>query len=208
MRISKVQLAGLLVGAMLLGGVGSVTAQEEAPDDPPAVEDGERLEGHRRPGKGRRHHPGMRAIRSEAVLPTSEDGVFRTVRTDRGELAEIDGRVLVIDEADGETVRVPVDDDTRIHEDGEEASLDDLAEGDHVFALRAKEDGDADFVTEVVKALSAERFEELQDRIEDRRARMEACREEPDAEDCERPRRGPGGPGFGSGSVPSEPGAA
>lgn len=179
MRISKLQLAGLLVGAVLLGGVASVGAQEESP---PSAEEGER------PHRGKRGglHGPRGAIRSEAVVPGSEEGTFRTIRTDRGTLAAVEDRTLVIDEADGETVRVPIADDTRIRRDGEEASFEDLEVGDHVIVLRARE-GDGILATEAVKAVTAERLEEL----EQRRARIEACREDPEDEGCEPPHRGP-----------------
>lgn len=199
MRITWKGLLGIVAGAFILGSTISVAAQ----DSTPTPDGGSSAESEERDGPklGLRrglHGPGKHAIRSEAVLPPLEDGgEFRTVRTDQGRLERIDGSTLVIAEEDGTEVTVPVQDDTRIRREREEAELSDLEVGDHVHTVRVKE-GSGDFVTEGIHAVSAERYAELEERRAEFAERIEACREDPDAEDCPRRPRGPrGGRGFG-----------
>ena len=165
MRIGKVQLVALVIGGAVAGSTLSVTAQE-----------GTKPRGER-PHKaafGPMHH----AIRSEAVLPpATEGGAFRTVRTNRGVLSSVDGSTLVIDQEDGKTARVAVQDGTRISRDGERAELSDLAKGDHVFTLEEKA-GDAAFTTRGVQAISPARWAEMQERRERCRANPEQCRDQ------------------------------
>ena len=170
MRIGKLQLLALLLGAVVLGGMATVTAQE-APDEP--REQGAKARMHRG-GHGLARH----ALRTEAVVPGDEEGTFRTIRRDSGVIESISGSTLRIEEADGHIAQVSVSDDSTIRRDGQEASLDDLEVGDHVMAVQV-DDGDG-FVTKGVRAISAERYEELEQR-------REACREDPD--ECRGQRR-------------------
>lgn len=180
MGLIRRYLFPLVVGLLLAVGVSyaSTTAPPAADEVVFAQaedegEDDEAMRRHRGPG-----HHGPRAflrhaVRAEAVIEGPE-GEFRTIRTDRGVVAAIEDRTLVIEEADGEVVRIPVSDDTEIKHDGEEAELGDLQEHDHVFAHRI-DDGDG-FVTEHVFALSPEAYEERRAGRADRSERFERRR--------------------------------
>lgn len=149
MRISKLQLIGLVIGSLLLGSVASVSAQET--NKPRA-----------RMAKG--FHG---AVRGELVVPFG-DG-FREVRIDRGTLESVDGSAVKIKEADGTSVTIDTSDDTRVSRDGQGAELADLRPGDQVFALRAIQDGG--LKAETVRAISPKRQQE-------RHARREECRQD------------------------------
>lgn len=146
----------LVVGGLILGSVVSATANHGG-------------DGPRGDGPGFKRHLG-KMVRSDAVVE-GEDGTFNQVRIDHGILKSVDGSTLTIEEADGETVEVTTHDETRFNRDGEKAELGDLETGDHVFTHRVKK-GDADYVTEHVRAVSAERYAEMQ-------ARREACEDDP-----------------------------
>jgi hypothetical protein len=73
---------------------------------------------------------------------------------------------------------VTVTDETDIRRDREEAEIDDLEVGDHVRTHQMKE-GDGDFVTEHVGAISAEQYAEME-------AQRQACEDDPSAENCGR----------------------
>lgn len=187
MRISGKSALGLVVGGVILGSIVSVAAQETPAPTPGA-------EVAPRPKMHGLHHGGPKgAIRSESVYPGVDGGPVRTVRTDSGTLSKVDGNTLTISEADGKTVEVEVADATRIMRDGAEAKLADLEEGDHVTTVRTKE-GDAAFTTEAVRAVSAERYAELE-------AQRAACRENP--ETCPHPGRGFGHRGWGPAPGPA-----
>jgi hypothetical protein len=177
-QISKKMLLGLVLGAAVVGSMGSVVAQTgDDPSPPPSAEADEERGARFHGGPGGRHGPGGKAIRSEAVVPPAEEGgEFRTVRTDSGTLESIDGNTLTIAEEDGEKVEVTITDDTDIRRDREEAEAGDLEEGDHVRTHRVKE-GDGEYVTKHVGALSAERYAELQQQ-------RQACEDDPSAENC------------------------
>jgi hypothetical protein len=168
--ISK-HLASVVIGALAVGGVSYVAAQAAtspqqvalAQDQTPA-----------RPQKAGRAGGGIglgRAIRGDAVVGDRQ-GQFRNVHFDRGTLESVDGTTLVIKEDDGKIVNVGTNDQTRIRRDREQAQLSDLKPGDHVAALQVK-DGDT-FTTKFVRAISPEKFAELQQQREDRRARRKA----------------------------------
>ncbi len=203
----------IAIGSLLLGGTMSALGQSD--DDPQTVDlaqaedpapeagateelaiGGPRGRGPGGPGfhrfKGR--HGGL--VRSESVVEGDEDGTFNTVRVDRGELTAVDGNTLTIKEADGETVEVSVNDDTRIGRNGERAEVGDLEVGDHVTAHQVKE-GDGEFVTKHVMAISPERYEEMEAEREEMEAAREACRDNDQSTECERPFRGPRGRGPG-----------
>lgn len=172
----KRHLAVLIAGTVMLSGATYVAAQvsvapvpsnevtlaqADAPDEGTAPD--EEAPAAR---KGMRpfHRP---PVRGELVVPGQEDGTFNTIKIDRGILKSVNGTTVVIDEADGTTVEIPTDENTRVHRDREEAKVGDLVAGDHIFALRVK-DGDT-FVTKGIRAISAEKWEEFQSRREDRR---------------------------------------
>jgi hypothetical protein len=194
MKITRWTLIGLVVGALAVGSaVGSVWSVSAQTPTPEAEQAPESPQTERAPGPKQMRGGGgpKNAIRSESVLPPREEGGgFVTVRTDQGEISAKDGSSISVKEADGPTAQIPVGSDTRIRRDGAEATLDDLQVGDHVFGVREKV-GDGEWTTRGVRAVSAERWAEIQ-------ARREACTADPTGEDCPRPRRGRGGPGrFG-----------
>jgi hypothetical protein len=117
-----------------------------------------------------------RAIRGEAVVPKREGEGFNKVKFDRGVLERVDGSTLVIKEDDGATVEVPTSDETEIHRDGEAAELGDLRAGDHVSANQVDE-GDG-YVTRFVRAVSTERFAELEQKREECKENPMQCRRE------------------------------
>lgn len=190
MQISRKMLIGLVLGAAVVGSIGSVAAQTDEPSSSPSAEiekaPGTRKGfGHGGPGHGK-------AVRSTAVLePEEEGGEFRTVQSYSGTLEAIDGNTLTIAMADGEKAEVAVGDDTQIRRDREEAELGDLEVGDHVRTHQMKE-GDGEFVTEHVGAISAEQYAEME-------AQRQACEDDPSAENCGRRFRGgrrASGPGM------------
>lgn len=202
MQISKTQLLLIVASATLVGSVVSVAAQEgPAPiPEPPAAQvqqpeppdEGkpDRPRGDKPDRPTHRRHPGPdgalgRAMRGEFVLPGRDGGPVTTVRIDRGVLESRDGNVLVVREEDGTVVRIPVTDETRIGRDGERATIEDLREGDRVATRRVKE-GDGDFVTRHVRAISAERQAQIDQRKEECRANPEQCRAERRAQRLER----------------------
>jgi len=190
MKLSWKSGVALIIGGILLGGSLSAVAQNDGstPDGP---KDAEVKAAHfrgRGPGGpgGPGHHLG-KLVHSESIVEGEEDGTFNTIRVDAGTLQAVDGNTLSIERADGESVRVTVDDDTEIRRDREEVEVGDLEQGDHVIAHQVKE-GDGDFVTKHVMAISAERYAEFE-------ANREACTDDDEATECERPgHRGRGGP--------------
>lgn len=167
----KRHLGSLVVAALVVGGIGyvgarTVTAQpsgvvlaQESQDEPAGPQ-------AREPG---RHGFGLhRAIRGDLVVPGVQEGTFRNVKIDRGMFAGVEGSTVTIKEDDGKTVDIPTTDDTRIARDGEQATLADFKEGDHVMALRVDEGNG--FVTKRVRAISPERWEERKQRRDQRRA--------------------------------------
>ncbi len=202
MQISRKMLIGLVLGAAVVGSVGSVAAQTDDPSPSPSAEV------ERAPGEGMGfgpHGPGHgKAIRSTAVLePEEEGGEFRTVQTYSGTIESINGSTLTIAQADGQKAGVGVTDDTDIRRDGEEAELGDLKVGDHVRTHQMKE-GDGEFVTEHVGALSAEKYAEMEQQ-------RQACEDDPSADNCG-PRfhrfGGPGAVAPGDGPVTEESSAS
>jgi hypothetical protein len=187
----------LVIGGVFLGSIVSAVAQdsgEEAKPDDARV--GAAHFGKRGPGGP--HGRGL--VRSEAVVEGQEDGEFNTIKVDRGILKGVEGGTLTIEEADGKTVEVATNDDTKFRRDGEEADLGDLKNGDHVTTFQVKE-GDGDFVTKRVKAISAQRAAELEER-------RQACEDDP--AQCRRLHRRmhrgrPGPRGEMSGSADVEP---
>ncbi len=111
-------------------------------------------------------------IRGEAVI--ARNGKFPTVRFNRGTLERVDGSTIVIKEADGKVVSVATDDKTRVRRDGEQATLADLKEGDHVGTFEVK-DGDT-YTTKFVRAFSSEKWEARQSDKQERRLQRRAER--------------------------------
>jgi hypothetical protein len=158
--------AALVVGGVFLGSIVSAVAQDSPETAPQGAKVGE---------AGFRGHPGgphgRGLVRSESVVEGKENGEFVTIKADRGVLNGVDGNTLTIEEADGKTVEVATNDDTNFRRDGEEAKLGDLKTGDHVTTFQVKE-GDGDFVTKRVKAISTERYAELE-------KQRQACEDDP-----------------------------
>lgn len=117
-----------------------------------------------------------RPIRGDLVVPGAEEGTFNKVRIDRGIIQKVEGTTVVIKEDDGATVEVPTSDETRVARDGAPAAVGDLRSGDHAFALRVDEGHG--LVTKGVRAISPERWKELQQRREECRANPVKCRAE------------------------------
>lgn len=185
MKLSWRTGIALAIGGIMLGGSLSAVAQDD--ETPVGGERVKMMHG----GPGAHGGPmGKGLVRSEALVEGEEDGTFNTLRHDRGIVTAIDGNTITFDEADGRSVEVTVDEDTRIGRDHEEAEIGDIEVGDHVGVHRVREGDDGDFVTKHVMAISAERYEEME-------AAREACTDDDQATECERPmhrRRGPGGP--------------
>ena len=187
MRLLKQHLALVMAGLVIIGGSAFVATQHLAAapgagDTVTLAQDSSTDEAPREapPGEGspRHHAPGgfPNAIRGEVVVPARGEGEgYVTVRFDRGILVRVDGTTLVIDEADGTTVEVPTDDETRVYRDGDAVELSELQAGDHVATFRVKE-GDT-FVTKGVRAISPERWEEGQERRDGFRDRMRERRD-------------------------------
>lgn len=203
----------IAIGALLLGGTLSALGQNDG--DPQTVDlaqaddvpeagseesgDLEAMGGPGGRGPGGFHHfkgPHGGLVRSESVVEGEEDGTFNTIRVDRGELTAVDGNTLTIEEADGESREVSVNDDTRIGRNGERAEVGDLEVGDHVSAHQVKE-GDGDFETKHVMAISAERYAEMEEQRAEMEEQREACTDNDQSTECERPFRGPRGRGPG-----------
>jgi hypothetical protein len=177
MTFIRKHLASVVIGALAVGGVSYMAAQaatgpqqlqlaqDSTPQQPDRQPAGPRAGGGPGAGLGR-------AIRGEAVVGTRQ-GEFKTVKFDRGTLDSVDGTTLVIKEADGTTVRVATDDNTKFRRDREQAQLSDLKAGDHVAALQVK-DGDS-YTTKFVRAFSPEKFAELQQQRQDRRAQRKGA---------------------------------
>lgn len=185
----------LAVATLFVLGISYVAAQEPTSDEIALSQQDERRseEGNEKDGsppedgtkpsrdkprdeRARKHHGarfGKNAIRGEFVV--EHDGKFVTVRFDRGILESVDGTTLVIKEADGTVVEVATSDQTKIGRDGEQATVADLEPGDHVFTHREKE-GDSEFVTTRVRAVSPERWAEMEAKRVECRENPEACR--------------------------------
>jgi hypothetical protein len=73
---------------------------------------------------------------AHAELVLVEGDATHQVRLDRGTVASVSARSLTIAEADGSTVTIQVDQDTKIRRDGREASLSELGQSDSVFAVQ------------------------------------------------------------------------
>jgi hypothetical protein len=73
---------------------------------------------------------------AHADLILVEGGTTHPVRLDRGTVVAISSGSVTIAEADGSTVTIPVDENTKILRGGHEGSLSELHEGDTVFAVR------------------------------------------------------------------------
>jgi len=177
MRFGRRHLGSLLIGALAVGGVAYVGAYAVTTSDNVSLTQSEEQPENGERSRGARHKFGPRgAIRGEFVVPGEEEGTFQRVRIDRGVIDRIDGSTVVISEDDGTTVEVPTSDDTRIGRDGEAAELAELKAGDHVYTMRANTGGG--FVTRHVRAISPERWEEMEQRREECRENREQCREE------------------------------
>jgi hypothetical protein len=182
MEFMKRHLGVLAAGLVIVGGTAFVATQQlaAAPSDGDTVTLAQdQQESPERPGSpdgSRAHRPGgfPKAIRGEVVVPAREGEGYATVRFDRGIVDHVDGTTLVITEDDGTSVEIPTTDETRVSRDGEDAELSDLQAGDHVATFRVK-DGDA-FVTKGVRAISPERWEEMQDRRDGMQERREGMR--------------------------------
>lgn len=176
MGISRKVIVGAVVGALVLGwAVSSAVAEQSS---------GARSPEGAEPAGGR---PGGPAMRSEAVFPARDGHPVTTVRRDFGVLTSVSGAALTIKEDDGTVVEIPVDEGTRIGRDGKKAVLADLKAGDHIAAVRVKE-GDGEFVTKGVRAISPERYRQME-------ARRKACQARP--RQCRTAR----GPGRGAGGA-------
>jgi len=183
MGLLKRNIGALVVGALVVGvisyaGASALTSSSEGALLTQSEERPDGATGPKGPrAHGRRGPKGMRgAIRSEAVVPKREGEGFNTVKFDRGVLERVDGSTIVIKEADGTIAEIPTADDTRIHRDGEEAEIGDLVAGDHVAATRVDE-GEG-FATRSVRAVSADRFAELEQKREECRENPAECRRE------------------------------
>lgn len=169
MKLSWKAGVALVIGGVALGSIVSAVAQDTSDGTNGTDTKVEEVHFRGPGGPGGPHGRGL--VRSESVVQGEEEGQFNTIKVDRGVLKGVDGGTLTIEEADGKTVEVSTNDDTSFRRDGEEAELGDLKNGDHVTTFQVKE-GDGDFVTKRVKAISAERWAELEEQ-------RQACEENP-----------------------------
>jgi hypothetical protein len=172
----------LVIGGILLGGSMSAIGQSDGTEPDPTEVKAAHFGGRKGPGGPGGPFPGGGLVRSESVVEGEADGTFNTIRANAGILKSVDGNTLSIEQADGENVEVTVNGDTEIRRERDEAKVGDLKAGDHVITHQVKE-GDADFVTKHVMAISAERYAEME-------ANRKACTDDDDATVCERPERG------------------
>ncbi len=176
-NLGALVVGALIVGAISYAGASALTSPDESALLTQSENGGPGPTSPKVRQQGMRGPHGMRsAIRSEAVVPNREGEGFSTVKFDRGVLQRVDGSTLVIKEDDGTTVEIPTSDETRIHRDGEEAELGDLEAGDHIAANQVDE-GEG-FVTKHVRAVSAKRYAELEQRREECRENPAECRRE------------------------------
>ena len=73
---------------------------------------------------------------AHADLVLAAGGATHEVRLDRGTVSSVSSGTLILAEADGSSVTIGVDGDTKIRRDGQEASVSDLRNGDIVVAVR------------------------------------------------------------------------
>lgn len=179
-NIGVLIVGALVVGAISYAGANALTSSGEGAlltqsDD--GTQSDTKAEPKARIGRQGPRGRGMkRAIRSEAVVPKRDGEGFNNVKFDRGVLERVDGSTLVVKEADGTTVEIPTSEETKINRDGEESGLSALEEGDHVAASQVDE-GDG-FVTKFVRAVSAERFADLEQKREECKENPMECRRE------------------------------
>lgn len=165
LAVSGIAYAGARAMTSPSSSEGVVLAQENQ-EVPP----GEQAQ--REPGERDKFRPGFhRAIRGDLVVPGETEGTFENVRIDRGVIERVDGSTIVIKEDDGTSVEVPTTDETRIRRDGNEATVGDLKAGDHVHTVRVEG------TTRMVRAISPERWQEMEQRREQCRANPQECRE-------------------------------
>ncbi|HYZ92609.1 MAG TPA: hypothetical protein VFA34_09490 [Actinomycetota bacterium] len=179
----KRHLGSILVGALVVGGIAYVGANEltrpesvalaqDSLDVPPGDEPQAQAQDQERTQRPK--HPGLRrAIRGELVVPGETEGTFQNVRIDRGVVERVNGATVVIKEDDGTTVEIPTTDETAIRRDGENASVGDIKAGDHAMALRVEE------ATKRIRAFSPERWQEMEQRREQCRANPQECKRGP-----------------------------
>ncbi len=173
MRLNWKAAVALVIGGIALGGVASsFAANGGAPGSGPHGSKAFFM-----------HGP---IVRSTTIVEGEDEGTFKTLQDDAGELTSVNGNTLTVEQADGKSVEITVDAATTYMRDHEEASLSDLKSGDHVFVHRV------DGVTEHVGAISPEEWSRME-------AEREAC--EADESSCPRrfhtERRGPGPDGDG-----------
>lgn len=101
-----------------------------------------------------------RFVRAEAVIKVKDGDGYTTAKIDHGVIDAVNGSTIVLKEEDGTSVEIPTSADTRFGRDGKKASLSDLQVGDHALTFRVK-GGDA-FVTKGVRAMSQERFDQME----------------------------------------------
>jgi hypothetical protein len=156
MRYSwRIALALGFVGAVAVAGV---SFGQDGPDDGPSE--------HLRRASGLHHGGpmfGLGRLVTGGWTVETEDG-FLTRMVDKGEVSAVDGNVLTIERADGETVSVTVPAEARISRDRETAELSDIQPG-HIAIIQQADEGDG-FVVQGVHAISPAAYERLQDRIE------------------------------------------
>lgn len=172
----KRHVGALVVGLLAVSGIAYAGARAMTSPSEDVVLAQENVppgeQAQREPGEGGKFRPGFhRAIRGDLVVPGETEGTFQNVRIDRGIIERIEGSTVVIKEDDGTTVEVPTTDETRIGRDGERATIGDLQAGDHVHTVRVEA------VTRMVRAISPERWAEMEQRREQCRANPQECRE-------------------------------
>lgn len=135
-RASKFVIAGVVIAA-LGGGAAWAAANASAPSPAPSVA------ASGSPSAAGRHQQGwhhrLLSNLSSAELTVTIAGTEHHIRIDRGTVEAVRSGQVVLKELDGSSVTVPIDGDTRIVVDRQEASISDVKEGYVVLAMR---DGD------------------------------------------------------------------
>lgn len=111
------------------------------PKEGPSLRGEEKKDDERRgERRHRRGHVGRRMVHGEFKVQT-RDGGFATVVIDTGEVTAVDAEdhTLTLRRADGETVTVTADEDTKIGKDRHRAHLGDIEAGDRVRVVQADE---------------------------------------------------------------------
>lgn len=179
--------AGALGATAITGVAMAATSDADSGEDSQQSQ----IEGHGRPGgpggpSGPGRHLGRPGggpmLHGEGVIK-GKDGNYQEVATQKGEVTKVGSTSVTIVSDDGYSAEYDVNDDTKVHKDREDASINDIATGDtvHVVARTAnavgEKDGDKQ-VAVMIGAMSPEQAAEMEERREEMRQRFKERREQ------------------------------